>query len=179
MSAKPLDVTVRPELPSDVPSVRAVEEGAFGRAHEADIVDAVRASGDWLDDGSLVAVDNAGSVVGHVLLSRGRLVHPDATETDIGMIGPVAVLPELQRRGVGGELMRAAISAAVARRYPVICLVGHPSYYPRFGFEPARPLGLDPPDPSWPDDAWMALRLPRWSPELRGSAYFAQAFGEG
>ena len=91
------------------------------------------------------------------------------------MVGPVAVLPEVQRRGVGGALMRAAISVATSRGQPVLCLLGHASYYPRFGFEPARGIGIEPPRP-WPDANWMALRLPAWTPELRGVARFPPAF---
>jgi len=159
-----------------VPFVRAVEEAAFGRAVEADIVDAVRVTDDWLKTGSIVAVDGMRRVVGHVLLCRGRLLSLDGAERhDIGTIGPVAVLPELQRRGVGKALMRAAISAAVAARFVVVCLVGHPTYYPRFGFERARAIGLEPPG-DWPDDAWLALRLPGWSAAVRGVVQFPPVF---
>ena len=70
------------------------------------------------------------------------------------------------------------LSAAVARRLPIICLLGHPWYYPRFGFEPARPLGIEPEVPTWPDDAWMVLRLPDWTPDLRGVAHFPPAFAD-
>jgi len=59
---------------------------------------------------------------------------------------------------------------------PLICLLGHASYYPRFGFEPARSLGIEPPV-AWPDEAWQALRLPAWTPDLRGTARYAAAFG--
>ena len=157
--------------------VRAVTEAAFGRVLEADIVDGIRGTADWLADGSLVALAENRRVIGHVLLSRGRLVGSDGSATDIGMIGPVSVVPELQRRGIGGQLMHAAISTAVAHHFPIICLLGHPTYYPRFGFEPARPLGIEAQDPAWPDKAWMALRLSAWTPALRGTAHFAPAFG--
>ena len=150
---------------------------AFGREKNADLIDGIRGTDDWFRDGSLVAVDEKRQVIGHVLLSRGRLVGTDGSATDIGMIGPVAVSPEFQRRGVGVELMHAAISVAASRGLPIICLLGHPSYYPRFGFESARALGIDAQDPAWPDDAWMVLRLPGWTPALRGTAHFPPAFG--
>jgi putative acetyltransferase len=177
MEPPPAHVTVRTERTSDVPFVRFVEERAFGRGVEADIVDAIRGTADWYDHGSLVALDPSGKIVGHVLLSRGRLVADDAGSTEIGMIGPVAVMPDVQRRGVGSTLMRAEIATATARGLPMLCLVGHPNYYPRFGFEPARALGIRPSDEGWPDDAWMVLRLPAWTAELRGVAHFAPAFG--
>jgi len=169
-------VTVRAERSSDVESIRNVLEAAFGKALEADIVDGVRGSADWLPDGSLVAVGERGDIVGHVLVSRARVVADDGAATEIAVIGPVAVAPAVQRRGVGSELMHAAISASIARRLPVICLVGHPTYYPRFGFEPARQLGLRPPDEHWPEQAWMALRLPEWTSALRGVVAFPGAF---
>ena len=68
--------------------------------------------------------------------------------------------PAVQRRGVGSALMAAATSLAVARAVPALVLLGHPSYYPRFGFEPARGVGLEPPAAAWPDAAWMARLLP-------------------
>jgi putative acetyltransferase len=178
MTVPPPDVTVRSELEPELPAIRQVVSAAFGRDKNADLIDAIRGTEDWIDGGSLVAIDPAGRVVGHVLLSRGRLVAADGSIVEIGMVGPVAVAPEVQRQGVGGNLMRAAISGAVARRLPVICLLGHPTYYPRFGFEPARPLGIESENPDWPNEAWMVLRLPDWTPELRGVAYFPPAFGD-
>src|SRR5205085_10670564 len=94
----------------------------------------------------------------------------------IWMVGPVAVVPDRQRQGIGGALMRAAIGLATERGEPLLCLVGHAGYYPRFGFEPARGLGVEPPRPTWRDANWLALRLPAWTPDLRGTARFAEAF---
>lgn len=91
------------------------------------------------------------------------------------MIGPVAVLPARQRQGVGGALIRAAVELATERGEPVLCLLGHATYYPRFGFERARALGIDAPRP-WGDEYWMALRLPAWDPSVRGIARFPPAF---
>ena len=91
-------------------------------------------------------------------------------------IGPIAVLPEVQFRGVGSALMATAAGLAVARAVPALVLLGQPAYYPRFGFEPARGLGLLPPAEAWPDDAWMARRLPAWTDALRGTVRYPEAF---
>ncbi|HJW22530.1 MAG TPA: N-acetyltransferase, partial [Candidatus Limnocylindrales bacterium] len=107
--------------------------------------------------------------------SEGDLDLADGTTRRIWMVGPVAVVPAWQRRGVGGALIRAVIELATSRDQPLLVLLGHPWYYPRFGFEPARAIGIDPPRP-WPDEAWLALRLPAWDPSLRGIARFADAF---
>ena len=91
-------------------------------------------------------------------------------------IGPVAVDPAVQRRGVGSALMAAAASLAVARAVPALVLLGHPSYYPRFGFESARGAGLEPPAAAWPDAAWMARLLPAWTDDMRGTVRYHEAF---
>lgn len=167
-------LTVRAETARDAAAIRAVHEAAFARDLEARIVDEIRGTDAWIGELSLVAED-AGTLVGHVMLSRARLERVVGPPASLLVLGPIGVLPEHQRRGVGVALMRRAIGGAVARAEPLIALVGHPSYYPRFGFRPARALGLEPPGP-WPDDAWMALRLPAWTPDLRGTVRYPSAF---
>jgi len=135
----------------------------------------IRGTDRWIDGGSLVAETADGEIVGHLLLSEGDLVAPDCSVRRIWMVGPVAVTPSRQRQGIGGALMRAAISFAIGRGQPLLCLLGHASYYPRFGFEPARNLGPEPPQP-WPDEHWMAVRLPAWRPTLLGTARYPPAF---
>jgi putative acetyltransferase len=170
-------ISVRPEAPEDVERIRAINEAAFGSSAEARIVDGVRGTDRWIDGGSLVAQSDDGELVGHLLLSRGHLVGPDGVERPILVLGPVGVLPEHQRRGVGAALMRTAIEVARAGHEPLICLVGQAGYYPRFGFERARRIGIEPPGP-WPDENWMALRLPGWTPVLRGVVRYPPAFSE-
>jgi predicted N-acetyltransferase YhbS len=170
-------IAVRPETPGDEPRIREINREAFGSSAEARIVDAVRGTDRWIEGGSLVAETDDGELVGHLLLSRGDLVAHDGTARGIWVLGPVAVMPEHQRRGVGAALMRAAIEVARGARQPLICLVGQAAYYPRFGFERARPIGIEPPGP-WPDENWMALRLPGWTPVLRGLVRYPPAFSE-
>jgi putative acetyltransferase len=172
----PLPVTIRLEAPGDEPGVRAVELAAFTGPEEADIVDRIRAEA---PDGwqSLVAADPGGRIVGHLLLSPCDVT--DARGSILGRllaVGPVAVLPEVQFRGVGSSLMTAAMGLAIARAVPALVLLGYPSYYPRFGFSPARALGLEPPAQAWPDEAWMARLLPAWTDDLRGTVRYPAAF---
>jgi putative acetyltransferase len=168
-------VDIRPERPGEQDVVRAINASAFGRPGEALIPELIRGTDRWIEGGSLVAVDAGGTLVGHLLLSEGDLIATDGSKRRIWMVGPVAVLPEAQGRGVGSALMHAAITLATDRAEPVLVLLGHPTYYPRFGFESARSIGIEPPQP-WSDPAWMALRLPAWTPDLRGVAHFAPAF---
>ena len=168
-------VRVRPEQPVDADAIRRIHDAAFGGTVEGRIVDDLRGTEWSIDGGSLVAVDERDEVVGHVLLSRGDLVDgQDRTQT-IGVIGPVGVLPERQGQGIGAALMRAAIRVAKGRRLPLVALLGHATYYPRFGFEPARAIRIEPTRP-WPDESWLALRLPGWTPELRGTVHYPPAF---
>lgn len=169
------DLSVRRERAGDAAAIGAVVEAAFGGLVEREIVDALRGTDRWIDGGSIVAVAPDGTLVGHVLVSEGDLLDAGGHARRIWMLGPVAVAPAWQRRGVGATLMRAAIGLATERRQPVLCLLGHASYYPRFGFEPARQIGIEPPAP-WPDENWLALRLPDWTPDVRGTARFPPAF---
>ena len=168
---------VRPERAGDEVGIRAVNDAAFGDPLEGGIIDEIRGSDRRIDGGSLVAEGADGAILGHLLLSEGDLVGADGVTRRIWMLGPVAVVPAEQRRGVGTALMEAAIALATERGQPIICLLGHASYYPRFGFEPARGIGIEPPRP-WKDANWMAIKLPAWDSEIRGTAYFPPAFPE-
>lgn len=168
-------VTIRPERPGEAEAVRAVNDAAFGTLHEGQIVDDIRGTDRWIDGGSLVAEDPDRRLVGHVLLSQGDLEDAAGRVRRIWMVGPVAVVPDRQRQGIGSALMHAAIGLATERGEPVICLLGHADYYPRFGFEPARSIGIEAPRP-WKDANWMALRLPAWDPSIKGIAHFPPAF---
>ncbi len=174
MTDASLRVQIRPEQPGDGDGIRAVHDAAFGGPLEGRIVDDLRGS-EWLiPGGSQVALDD-GQIVGHLLLSRAMLVDRHGRAEPIGVIGPVGVLPQRQGRGIGAELMRAAIEVAGRHGLPLVALLGHADYYPRFGFEPARAIGVEPPR-SWPDEAWLALRLPGWTAGLRGTVHYPPAF---
>lgn len=172
---EPPRVRVRVERADDADTIRAVNDAAFGGTVEGRIVDDIRGTDRCIESGSLVAEDGDGAILGHLLLSEGDLVGADGTTRRIWMLGPIAVAPDRQRQGIGTALMHAAIDLATERGQPVICLLGHATYYPRFGFVPARSIGIEPPRP-WSDEHWMALRLPAWEPSLRGTARYPPAF---
>ena len=172
-------VHVRPEAAGDAEAIDSVIEAAFGRSLERVIVDGVRGTDRWIEGGSLVAVDPDGEIVGHVLLSEGDLEDAQGSVVRrIWMIGPVSVRPDRQGIGIGSALMHAAIAFATDREQPVLCLLGHADYYPRFGFAPARSLGIEPPAP-WADANWLALPLPGWDGSIQGVARFPPAFDAG
>jgi putative acetyltransferase len=170
------ELSIRAERPGDAEAIRAVNDAAFAGPVESRIVEEIRGTERWIDGGSLVAETADGSIVGHLLLSEGDLIGDDGRFVRrIWMVGPVAVLPDRQRRGIGSALMNAAIELATERGEPLLVLLGHADYYPRFGFEPARSIGIEAPRP-WRDANWMALRLPAWDPALRGVAHFPPTF---
>jgi putative acetyltransferase len=163
-------IIVRPELPGDRDAIRRVNELAFEGPAEADIVDALRDSNAWLPGLSLVAEDGTG-IVGHALFSLVRL----DSGPELLSLGPMAVLPERQRGGVGTALVRRGVRSARGTEYPLVVVLGHPDYYPRFGFRPARRYGIETPYDA-PDEAWMALRLPAYDDRVRGTVLYPPAW---
>ena len=163
-------ITVRPEVERDAPAVRAVHEAAFGQPDEADLVEALRAEGAHVPELCLVA-EESGEVIGHVMFSRAGL-----GGGEVLALAPVGVLPARQGQGVGSALCREGLRLAGTTGYPLVIVLGHAGYYPRFGFEPARPLGIEAPF-EVPDESWMACRLPRYDAAARGTVRYARAFG--
>jgi len=169
---------IRPEQSGDADAIRAVIDAAFApKTHESRIVDRLRASDRWIPDLALVAVDDDGLVVGHCVTSLGDLTGDDEVTRPILALGPIAVLPERQKEGIGGALLAETAARATEAGWPVIVLLGHSDYYPRYGYERASPLRLVAPG-DVPDPAWMALRLPAWTPEVRGRMRFGPAFDD-
>jgi HAD superfamily hydrolase (TIGR01509 family) len=133
-----IDFDIRPEASDDLASIRQVEQQAFGRFAEADLVDLCRRHGRVTL--SLVAVQ-AGQVVGHILFTPVVLEPPGPDRGGLG-IGPLAVLPEWQRKGIGTRLMQTGLELARQQGYDFIVLLGDPHYYSRFGFLPGKGFGL-------------------------------------
>lgn len=163
-------IIVRSELPGDRDAIRRVNELAFEGLAEADIVDALRGSEAWLPNLSLVAEDRTG-IVGHALFSLVRL----DSGPELLSLGPMAVLPKRQRGGVGTALVRRGLRRARGTEYPLVVVLGHPDFYPRFGFRPARPYGIETPYDA-PDEAWMALPLPAYDDRVRGTVLYPPAW---
>lgn len=170
--------TIRLTTPADRPAVLGLVREAFavdGRdgSEEVEIVERVWAGPRHLEHLDLVAVEQTSdgeTVVGHVLVSRGAVDDRPA----LGL-APLAVAPSHQRQGVGTALTEAALCRADAAGEALVVLLGHPGYYPRFGFEPAAPLGLRLTWglPQQQPEAFMARRLAAYDPSLRGTFRYA------
>lgn len=144
---------IRPESSSDIAAIRAVNCAAFKTPLEAGLVDLLRAGSSPFI--SLVAQDASG-VVGHIALSPGEL--RGAPGLRIAGVGPVAVHPAHQRRGIGGRLVAAGTEAARAQGFAALCVLGSPQFYPRFGFLPASHFGISC-EYDVPGGAFMAQEL--------------------
>jgi putative acetyltransferase len=140
------------ERPCDEPAIAALNRAAFGGDDEARIVDALRANGGVVL--SLVALV-ADEVVGHIVFSPVSI--DGAPDRAIGL-APMAVLPEHQRRGVGTALVREGLARLTAAGHGAVVVLGHPDYYPRFGFERASRFLLRCAF-ECPDEAFMAMEL--------------------
>ena len=147
-------ITIRAENAEDIPAVRRVNELAFGRPNEAALVDALRPAAH--PQLSLVAVEN-GQVVGHIFFSPVSIESEDSTSSALAL-GPLAVLPEYQRQGVGSQLVREGLRECQHGGWNVVVVLGHPAYYPRFGFIPASRKGLRCEYPV-PDEVFMVAEL--------------------
>ncbi len=131
-------IEVRRERHGDQAAVRRVEVEAFGRSNEADVVDLLRRN---CPEGVSLVAKVSGEIVGHILFEPAGIEGDHGTLIGVGL-GPLAVLPAWQRRGVGSALVRAGIDEMRAAGHPFIIIIGHPWYYPRFGFTSPAPYGV-------------------------------------
>ncbi len=129
---------VRAETKEDHDAIHRVNELAFGRRNEADLVDALRVNAH--PHISLVAVVDE-KVVGHIFFSPVSVESENSAFTAIGL-APLAVLPEYQNQGIGSQLVREGLRECRRIGHDIVVVLGHPNYYPRFGFAPASLKGL-------------------------------------
>ncbi len=165
---------VRRERPGDDAAVHALHAAAFrppGTRLDADVVEArlvdeLREDAGFLPHLSLVALDG-GSVIGHVLATRGWL---DPLGVPALGLGPLGVLPAAQGRGVGAVLVHALLAVAEAADEQLVALLGAPGYYRRFGFVAAATVGV-----AAPDSAWGEYFQARWLADRRAEGTFRYA----
>lgn len=133
-----MTLTIRREQPKDIEGIYNVEKDAFDRTDEADLINRLRdLDVIWLSHVALMGEE----IVGHALYTMVKVTDGDSMR-QFPALGPLAVASKYQRQGIGGALMRVGLREARARAYSMMFVVGHPEYYSRFGFEPAKPLGF-------------------------------------
>ena len=166
-------VRIRVENPtsgSEHLTIRGVNEAAFGGSEEADLVDKLRGDQALI---SLVAECEPG-IVGHILFSR-MWIKTTSNLVPAVALAPVAVLPEHQRKGIGQRLITHGLELLKNEGERIVVVVGHPDYYPRFGFSSATATPIESP---FPRETFMALELMDGALEgVHGAVIYPAAFG--
>ncbi|MFA0962800.1 GNAT family N-acetyltransferase [Roseivirga sp. BDSF3-8] len=166
---------IRQEKAEDQSFVYEVNEEAFGRKDEAGLVNALRKDQAFIPELSLVA-ENDGQLVGHILFTRLEIIQEGHTYPSLAL-APMAVLSACQHSGIGSKLIKEGLKRARQAGYRSVIVLGHESYYPRFGFEPASRWGIKAPF-EVPDAAFMALPLAEDGLEgVSGTVRYAASFG--
>jgi putative acetyltransferase len=148
-------ITIREEESGESQEIRILIQKAFRQTEEVDIVDKLRQN--CCNRISLVAVPE-GRMVGQILFTPATIQAKEGIVVGMGL-GPMAVLPEFQRQGIGSRLVKAGSRLVKKRKYPFVIVLGHPAYYPRFGFVPASRHGIKSEYKNAPDEAFMILVL--------------------
>jgi putative acetyltransferase len=142
---------------------------------EARLVGLIRDSEQFIPELSLAAIKGDGEVIGHILFSIINLVTEQGTVPTLGL-APMAVKPDYQNNGIGSALVKEGIKASKALGYEHIFVLGHPNFYPRFGFSPSSQFGILSPFPV-PDEIFMALEIEKGSLSgLQGKIEYPPAF---
>ncbi|MFF1827871.1 N-acetyltransferase [Paenarthrobacter sp. NPDC058040] len=173
-------IVLRTEQPEDRPAILALTAQAFsvspvtgepvqGTPIEVALLRELLDCDEYIPELSIVA-EIGGDIVGHVISTRGWV-----GDLELVGLGPIGVVPTLQRRGIGSALMRETAARATAAAIPGIALLGSPAYYPRFGYQPATSVGVRPPEAAWADH-FQVLRLPGWPDGVSGTFRYAAPF---
>jgi putative acetyltransferase len=166
-----LAAILRLETAGDRSAIRQVNEAAFGTSEEADLIDALRADGVVLAS-AVAEIDD--QIVAHVLFSR-MTVETSAGAVSAAALAPMAVTPAYQRRGIGSRLIGYGLDRMREIGERIVLVVGHPAYYPRFGFSSEHARAIDHP---FPPEVFMALELvPGALDGVRGRVQYPRAFG--
>ncbi len=171
-------VIVRPETREDYPAVREVVNLAFANDDEgeADLIDALRAEESFNPELSLVAV-REGGVVGHIIFSAAYIETEGGT-IPAAALGPLAVHPDLQQQGIGSQLVEEGFAACRRQGHTIAVVIGHSSYYPRFGFQRGRPLGIEMVLGRREESRMVMALEPGALDGVKGTVYFSPVFGE-
>ncbi|MFQ5997172.1 MAG: GNAT family N-acetyltransferase [Dehalococcoidales bacterium] len=167
-------LTIRPETPEDVDSIRYVNKQAFSQENEAELIEKLRNRGVLTI--SLVAIQD-GEIVGHIAFSP-VVIASECSNFEAIALAPMAVLPAYQGKGIGSQMVRAGLEECLRLGHEIIVVLGYPDYYPRFGFVLAGPRGIAC-EFEVPEEAWMILELRKGALNgRRGTVRFQPEFKE-
>ncbi|WP_210407319.1 GNAT family N-acetyltransferase [Hydrocoleum sp. CS-953] len=169
---------IRKALDSDLDNILSVERAAFGSEEGPEIVQKLLGDDSAQPIVSLVAFQED-RAVGHIFFSRATL-EPNVP-LSLSILGPLAVIPDAQKQGIGGKLIQNGLDILSKSGVDLVFVLGHPTYYPRFGFKPAGNLRFEPsyPIPEQNADAWMVQELrPGIIGNFRGKVICADSLNE-
>lgn len=176
------NLIIRKEIPSDYDRVfelttKAFETMPFSEGNEDKLVVRLRNASAFIPELSLVA-ELGGQLVGHILFTP-LVVDNGQEQFQSLVLGPVSVLPEFQKQGIGSQMILAGHQKAKELGFQSVILIGHPEYYPRFGYKPASTWGIKTHIPLPSDDVFMAVELVEGGLSgVSGMVIFPPEFGE-
>lgn len=172
-----INMLIRKEEDNDYLAITEVNDHAFGQENEGHLVVNLRMHSDFVPELSLVAeVD--GRIVAHILFFPVRIVD-DGREFETLSLAPMAVLPDFQKQDIGSALIKEGLTVAENLGYKSVVVLGHPEYYPRFGFRPASNWDIRAPFDDVEDDAFMAMELVDGAlDDVRGVVEYPEEFSE-
>lgn len=177
-----MEILIRQELTEEYNTTEEIVKKAFLNEEYSDkkehvLVNRIRKSDAFIPELSLVALNQGKDIVGHVLLSKIKIVDGDRAADSLAL-APVSVAPEYQKKGIGSQLIRTALKNAKDLGYCSVIVLGHKDFYPKFGFKPASLWNIQALF-EVPDDVFMALELTDHSLEkVQGVVHYSKAFLE-
>ena len=169
-------ILIRPETRRDFDAIAEINRLAFGQDDEAKLVEGIRLLEGFDPDLSLVAA-SGDALIGHILFSPIHIECEMRTVSALAL-APMAVRPEHQRKGIGTRLVEEGLNVCKGRGHRLVIVLGHPDYYPRFGFVPGSRHGLRCPFPA-PDEAFMGLALfPGALHDVAGLVVYSKPFSQ-
>ena len=150
---------IRETINSDFNDIMDIQEKAFGHNKESNLVNSLLQDDSAKPLLSLLATDN-GEAVGHILFTKA-LITGNKNSVSAMILAPLAILPHAQDKGIGGKLIKEGLQKLSKLKVDLVFVLGHPGYYPRYGFKPAGAFGFEAPYPIPEKDAgaWMVQEL--------------------
>ncbi len=170
------NITIRTENARDYNHIDTIVREAFNDSGVlvAELVNSIRESSNYIPELSLVA-EKKGTIVGHIMLSHLNLDDNDRVHRVV-TLSPISIKPEMQKKGIGSSLIKAAIKKTDALGEPLIMLEGDPNYYLRFGFKPGKEFGIGIALPHWAPEAAMILPLSKYNQDSKGKIIYPPYF---
>ncbi|WP_291328622.1 GNAT family N-acetyltransferase [Desulfovibrio sp. UCD-KL4C] len=152
-----MTLNIKQTTEADLSDIFKVQAEAFGYEKEAKLVESLLGDPSANPKISLIAYQEK-KPVGHILFTAGKIIN---SNKKVSLLAPLAVIPEYQSKGIGGMLIKAGLKHLTELDFDFVFVLGHPTYYPKYGFIPAHSYGLKAPYPipeiHW--DAWMVQAL--------------------